>query len=71
MGTYSTSLNTLEEDSYEDLEIERDTGGLFVKQPHAQRDRETKKDKSVKSNQVKFASQYGEGSKTDSQYVIY
>ncbi|KFY74682.1 hypothetical protein V499_05290 [Pseudogymnoascus sp. VKM F-103] len=67
MGTYSTNLNTLEDDSYEDVEIERDTEGLFVKQPHAQRDRETKKDKSLKLNQVKFASQYGEGGRTDNQ----
>ncbi|OAF59454.2 hypothetical protein VC83_03777 [Pseudogymnoascus destructans] len=72
MSAYPTSFKALEVDSYEDveIEIERDTGGLFVKQPHAQRDRERKKDKAVKSNQVKFASSYEEEGKTDNQRSI-
>ncbi|OBT83491.1 hypothetical protein VE02_06897 [Pseudogymnoascus sp. 03VT05] len=70
IGTHSTSFKTLEDDSYEDVEIEGNTGGLFVKQPHAQRDHQTKKDKTVKPNQVKFASQYEEEGKTESQRFI-
>lgn len=71
MGTYSTSSKALDDDNYEDLEMERDTEGLFVKQRHAPWDRETKKDKPAKSNQVKFLSPHEEEGKTDSQYVYY
>ncbi|KFY50713.1 hypothetical protein V496_09237 [Pseudogymnoascus sp. VKM F-4515 (FW-2607)] len=70
MGTYSTSSKALDGDNYEDLEMERDTEGLFVKQRHAPWDRETKKDKPAKSNQVKFLSPHEEEGKTDSQRFI-
>lgn len=69
MGIYSTSSKALEDDSYEDVEIERDTDGLFVKQRHVPWDRETKNDKAAKLNQVKFLSQHEEEGKTDSQYA--
>ncbi|OBT69672.1 hypothetical protein VE03_00777 [Pseudogymnoascus sp. 23342-1-I1] len=70
MGTYSTSFKALDDDSYEDVEMERDTEGLFVNQRHAPWDRETKKDKPAKLNQVKFLSHHEEEGKTDSQRFI-
>ncbi|KFY20683.1 hypothetical protein V491_03520 [Pseudogymnoascus sp. VKM F-3775] len=69
MGTYPTTSKALEDDSYDD-EIESNTEGLFVKQSQVQWDRETRKDKPTKSNQVKFVSEHEEESKTDSQRFI-
>ncbi|KFY44566.1 hypothetical protein V494_01413 [Pseudogymnoascus sp. VKM F-4513 (FW-928)] len=69
MGIYSTTSKTLDDDSYEE-DIERNAEGLSVKQHHAQRGNETKKDKAVKPNQVKFASKHEEEGKTDSQRFI-
>lgn len=70
MGIYSTSSKALEDDSYEDVGIERDIEGIFAKQRYAPWDRETKKDKPAKSNQVKNLSQREEEGKTDSQYAL-
>ncbi|KFY89476.1 hypothetical protein V500_05674 [Pseudogymnoascus sp. VKM F-4518 (FW-2643)] len=70
MGIYFTNSKALEDDSYEDVEIERDTEGIFAKQRHAPWDRETKNDKAAKSNQVKSLSQHEEEGKTDSQRFI-
>lgn len=70
MGTYPTTSKALEDDSYDD-EIESNTEGLFMKQSQGQWDRETRKDKPTKSNQVKFVSEHEDESKTDSQYVLH
>lgn len=69
MGVYPTSFKALEDDSYEDVDSVHDADGLFVEQSRAPWDRESKKDKAAKSNQVKYLSQHEEEGKTDSQYV--
>lgn len=69
MGSYSRTSKSLENDSYDD-EIESNTEGLFVMQSHMKWGRETKKDKTTKSNQISFVSDHDEEGKTDSQYVL-